>query len=73
MFISKEIRVSLRAMYASIGFKLLSCTQVNLLKGNTSKVAELAVLYDFEPTRCIGITRSNHTTLTYLKVIRAIK
>ena len=31
-------------------------------KGNTTQVAGLAVLYDFEPPIRINISRSNHTT-----------
>ena len=41
-----------------------------LFKENTSQAAELAVLYDSER---INLTRSNHTTVTGLEVIRAIK
>ena len=32
-------------------------------KGNTTQVAELAVLYEFEPPIRINITTSNHTTI----------
>ena len=37
------------------------------------QIAELAVLYDLEPPILINITRSNHTTITDLESIRAIK
>ena len=39
-----------------------SIVNISLSKGNTTQVAELAVLYDLEPPIRINIIRNNHTT-----------
>ena len=39
-----------------------SITHTYISKGNTTQVADLAVLYEFEPPIRIDITGSNHTT-----------